>query len=692
MKITHLRLKIFLPVLALFIAANLIVYGFVVKSTANATREQMNTDLMHMANSVSDIVTAEIEKEFTIIRTLSNIKQIKDTSVSLYDKSQIVYDFFDENHGAYIDMCILDLEGFAYVNATKKVSFAERNYYKIPLTGVEYVEPPFVNKVTNAMAIFFATPVRDAGGKVINVVFSVINGYRICDLMKKYPLSDTSNAIVIDAETGKIQGSADRTLLDENKNILDIDSGFEKALNELKSGNSGTVEYVDNNGIATVAAFRKIDGTKWAIIAPAPISDFDGANRKLQKVLIGLFVVIIALLSLVLPLIIKEIIKPVKALDHAIAEISENDADLTKTIKTNSADEIGRVVNNFNSFTQVLRDIIVEVKASKNELSVSGDNLSLITDKTVENLDFIMSEIKNVDGLLVNQIDSVQSTVGSISQITDDISVMKDMIEKQSHGVSIASSAIENMIDNISSVNSSTEKMSDSFDILSQKAQEGTEIQGNVNLRIGEIEEQAKLLVSANSVINSIASETNLLAMNAAIEAAHAGSAGQGFAVVADEIRKLSENSSVQSKTIGQQIGKIRDSIENLVKASQKSNQVFLAVSDQIAETQELVIEINNAMREQLSGSSQVRSSLSNVNSSTEEVLRSSSDVSSENEKITAKIRKLEEVTENIRKCVASMNNETVEVESNSKNLAEISSEMHNSIGRIGSQIDLFKV
>ncbi len=689
----HLRLKILIPVILIMLVSNVISFISVSRSMEKIAKDQMVSELTQATNSIADVVSTDMQVELAALRTLAHIPQIRDPNVSLYDKSQLVYKFMGVNNGTYIDMCILDMDGNAYISGSTKIaSFAERDYYKYPAQGKEYIEPPFVNKVTNAMAIFFGLPVYDDSGKIINVIFTVIDGYRVCDLMGRYNVGKSKSAIVVDRKTGKIQGAADRSLLDNNMIISDVDQALSQVVPNLSKGESGTYTYRSYSGDVSIVAYEPIEGTEWGIVAPAKVIDFTGNTMELVRRLLIIYIIIMVVAVTLLLILLGRIMTPIKSMESAIAEISMGDADLTKRIESNSKDEIGRVVHNFNSFTGMLREIISDIKRSKNRLSENGDGLSTITNETIRNLDTILGDIKNVDEQILNQARTVSETADAVTEITTNISEMEKMIDLQAQGVSEASSAIEQMVGNISSVNTSAERMSDSFQSLADKAREGEKIQKDVSTKIEEIESQAQLLVNANKVINAIAGQTNLLAMNAAIEAAHAGEAGKGFAVVADEIRNLSETSSKQSKAIGQQIGKIRESIETLVSASQESNQVFMNVAVKIGETENVVQEIKNAMREQHEGSSHVLDALNAVTTSTNQVKKSSDGVSSENKRITGEIDNLKNAMQVIRECVEEMNSGTIAVDSSSKKLSDISEEIQGAIKRIGFQIDMFTV
>jgi len=375
-----------------------------------------------------------------------------------------------------------------------------------------------------------------------------------------------------------------------------------------------------------------------------------------------------------------------------LKEMATGEADLTKRVTLRVLDEIGDLVINFNAFCDKLQQIIGETKKSKDELSSSGESMSASTQDTASSITQIISNIESISHQINNQSGSVQQTAGAVDEISANIESLNQMIEHQSSGVSQASAAVEQMIGNISSVNNSVEKMASSFEELQSNANTGFKMQNDVNERILQIETQSEMLQDANTAISSIAEQTNLLAMNAAIEAAHAGEAGKGFAVVADEIRKLSETSSAQSKTIGEQLNKIKAQINEVVAASNESSRSFGVVSQKIQETDQLVMQIKAAMEEQNQGSQQITGALKTMNDSTEEVRAASVEMSNGNKMILNEVQHLQAATLEMKGSMDEMSSGARKINETGAALADISSQVQEAIGKIGTQIDLFKV
>ena len=391
-------------------------------------------------------------------------------------------------------------------------------------------------------------------------------------------------------------------------------------------------------------------------------------------------------------LISSTIVKPISNVNDAIKEIAEGHADLTRRLTTKSKDEVGELVDGFNMFMKKMHVIIAGVKDSKNALANVKNELQHSIDNTASAITQILSNVESVGGQIRHQSEAVSQTSSAVTEIAENINSLERMIETQSSGVAEASAAVEQMIGNISSVNNSVEKMAASFGNLEKGAKEGIQKQQRVSEHVVEIEAQSKALQDANVAINKVASQTNLLAMNAAIEAAHAGEAGKGFSVVADEIRKLSETSAAESKKISEELRKISDSISAVVIAAHESSHSFAEVGEKISQTDELVNHIKSAMQEQQEGSKQILDALKMMNDSTIEVKNSSHEMALGNQSILREIQTLEDATMLIKGGMTEMTSGASEMNRTSATLTDISVKVRESINKIGSQIDQFKV
>ncbi|MCR5725108.1 MAG: methyl-accepting chemotaxis protein [Treponema sp.] len=443
-----------------------------------------------------------------------------------------------------------------------------------------------------------------------------------------------------------------------------------------------------------LAAYSPIIGSsgefKGMIFVADDISIITSIQKKALSILIPLIATIALSILILATVLIKNMLRPMYALQQSFGKMAKG--DLTERIDTDSKDELGLLVKEFNVFSSEINKTISEVKHARDALKQSGDIMNGSTENTASAITQIASSIDSIKQQIFSQTSSVSQTVGAVQQISTSITTLESMIENQSSGVAEASAAVEEMIENIASVNKSMDMLALSFKDLQSDVERGSSKQKDVNAKIRVIEMQSQMLQEANKIISNIASQTNLLAMNAAIEAAHAGDAGKGFAVVSGEIRKLSETSSKQSRTIGDQLAKIQDSIKAVVEASGDTSAALTSVSTRIQATDSLVYQIKIAMDEQNEGSNQIREALKYMNDSTSEVRNASKEMTEGNTLILNEIQTLQQSTHSISSNMKEVSIGTDRIQEAGESLRNTSINVRDSILAIDRKIDVFTV
>ena len=592
-------------------------------------------------------------------------------------------------------------DGVAYTDIGTTTNIAEREYFKaIMQQGKDaFVDDPVISKTNGKPVIHITRAVKDKNGRTFAMLAGVVQVNLLTDLVDDIKIGAKGYGYLLGSDGIVIAHPVTDFVMQKNF-ITDITGGkngrngdmiaVAEAMARGEKGNA----FINANGRngKDLIAYAPVEGTPWSLAFSIPDTQIYELTNNIAKMLILFAVCITVALCVIIGVLLVHSLKPLSVVEAAITDIASGDADLTRRIDINSNNEIGYVVKGFNSFTGKLHAIISDVKDSKSNLTVAGEDMSASAQDTAASITEIIANIESMQHQITNQNASVDETAGAVNQIASNISSLERMIETQSSGVTQASAAVEEMIGNITSVNQSVDKMASSFGALQQNAQSGIGKQQAVNERIQQIEQQSAMLQEANAAISAIAEQTNLLAMNAAIEAAHAGDAGKGFSVVADEIRKLSETSTSQSKTIGEQLNNIKDSISEVVTASQDSSAAFESVSRLIKETDQLVTQIKSAMEEQQEGSQQITEALHSMNDSTVEVRNAAGEMSEGNKAILNEVRRLQEVTSAMKGSMEEMSVGARKINETGAALSSISDKVKDSIVQIGNQIDQFKV
>ncbi|WP_407399914.1 methyl-accepting chemotaxis protein [Treponema sp.] len=690
-----LKIKLLTVIVGLIVAC-CVIQGIVVHNIADmALEDAVSKGVSSMTEKVALDISIRNAEEMRFARNLAKLSVITGDEYTTEEKCNLLLPIVKESNGRYVNIAFYDKDGYSYIPEKPGVPvyFGDRSYIKAPLSGKEYIRDPFVNTITGQLIMCYCVPVYK-NGNIVGALCCVRDGNFISEIIESMDVGGGMHPGIINMKTGETVGNANKDTAKGNSvDDLDPNSDLARIFKNAMSGNVAIETFIDPaNHQKMLASYQPIADSDWFVFCAAPYDFYYGSLTHLNKTITIILIAAIVLGAVVGIICISGLIKPLFYVKNSIAQISTGHADLTSRIQQSSNDEVGEVVDGFNTFVEKLQTIITQLKTSKMELSSAGDNLISSSENTSASINEIIENIESVHSQINNQGNSVTETAGAVNEIASNIESLEKMIENQSEGISQASAAVEQMIGNIRSVNESVDKMASSFETLSSSANSGAQIQLDVNEKIERIKVQSETLQAANIAISAIAAQTNLLAMNAAIEAAHAGEAGKGFSVVADEIRKLSETASAQSKTIGEELNNIRDSIDGVVTASSMSSSAFQNVASKINETDELVRQIKAAMDEQTQGSQQINEALHSMNDSTVEVKNASREMSEGNKQILSEVKNLQDATEVMKLSMEEMSEGARKINETGVVLSDISANMKDSIERIGAEIDQFIV
>lgn len=259
----------------------------------------------------------------------------------------------------------------------------------------------------------------------------------------------------------------------------------------------------------------------------------DSVKHQLQ--IIGLTMV--TLLSLLLFLIGRSILKRIKAINILMRDIASGNGDLTVRMNAKGNDELAQLAHSFDSFISQLHVHIKDLAQVMNVLSESSCSSEQAATKSMSNAEQQKAESESV-ATAVNEL------VMTSNEITANI-----------ESAALNAERMKNEANKALDVTHSTR---DEIEALSQSIE-------NSQSQIERLEVQSREIHSVVSTIQGIAEQTNLLALNAAIEAARAGESGRGFAVVADEVRQLSQMTNTSTHQIESTVTALTNGVNEAV-------------------------------------------------------------------------------------------------------------------------------
>ncbi|HIQ45490.1 MAG TPA: methyl-accepting chemotaxis protein [Pseudomonas oleovorans] len=463
------------------------------------------------------------------------------------------------------------------------------------------------------------TPVRDAGGRVIAVLFV---GFDYTDAQKLQMRNLTDFRI---GSTGSL------AILDEQGKWLVAPAGA-AAMSSLPAGlservaNTGTGGFWSDGQDEFYSVAMPFAGGPWTVLASMPREEIQAVTWRVgtQLAIGSALTLLLAVIAVVL--LLRRKLRPLGDLVQQAQALGAG--DLGARMTQSSDDEIGELARSFNRMGEALATMVAGIRVAAQDVSSRSQALSTLSRDAYQGIDQQSGEISSMAG-------AVEEFSATSQNIADNMRNTERLASENAQQTRIGRTSMDQASEALVQIAEALEQTSTVINGLGQRSQE-----------IGGIV----------SVITAIADQTNLLALNAAIEAARAGEQGRGFAVVADEVRSLAGRTREATNEISTMIGSIQSETNSAIATMEQGRQLMqdglernakvAAALAQISEQSEAAGEqfaaITTATSEQSSTANVLSSNLQSIaqaNGEQREVVANLADTARELDRLAAQLR-----------------------------------------------------
>ena len=647
------------PVLLSYVIIGMILLSLVGNSVSHLTENELQAKSEGAAYQVDEFLLqyTQISSRLSQNADLQQMMTDSNKSHTMSDDARFanLYQTMQTMRGTdknILSIFIADVDAEQSINTNggnnKSYKTTERPWFieMKKKNGITLTEP-YEDINTKQQVVTIASPVyRKGTSEIIGAVGLDLTLTSLSENVRSFKIGQEGYYILVSAG-GNIVSHPKDEYLNHNISDTDLTQSIVKSLQEKKVG---SVQYT-SHGIVSYGYTCAVGDTGWMVATGLPEKEYFQEYNNVRSVLLISFVVAFGAILVLLVLISKRLVAPLKKLTVTANQIAEGNLDVE--ISVNSQDEIGRLGDAFNRTVFQLsnyRGYIHEI-ASTLETMASGDMQIHLQQEYAGEFAPVKQALLDISSSLCTTLSSIDEIAAQVNSSAEQVSSAAQALAAGATQQAASVEELSSMIVRIDeSAKENAKNAENTVALYEQSNQKIQSISRSVELlesHMKEISHSSSTIMGITRTIEDIALQTNILALNAAIEAARAGAAGKGFAVVADEVRNLAAKSAEAVKQTAELLAKSNQAVELGASAVDEVAASIQTVIELGNQTNAAVIGMGKSAQEQAEAVNQISEGLSQISAvvqtnaaTAEESSASSAELSSQAETLHLEIRK----------------------------------------------------
>ncbi|MCL2010177.1 MAG: methyl-accepting chemotaxis protein [Synergistaceae bacterium] len=411
-------------------------------------------------------------------------------------------------------------------------------------------------------------------------------------------------------------------------------------------------------------------GAAWSLRIAVPQTELYRGAGDLRNYIFILYAIAIIIISVVLTLLVRRIVEPIRTTSKLINRFGELDLRDPRTslgLDTSAIerrnDEISDMLKACANLRNNVTYMLSSMSAEAERFSETALNLTAISEEAVAAMEEVKESVEESSRLSQLNSEMIEKTDTAISEVSKSASATADAVIDAAQAASQTTNLNQQSAQNVKNITSN---------ILSagERSKAGNNSIDKVNASVAH-------MTGFITTITGIADQTNLLALNAAIEAARAGESGRGFAVVAEEVRKLAEESARAAQEVNNLITELRSD-------TKVASDVIIEMKTMLEEMTAQTEVVRKSMEDEYKEVEFLNERMQNIAASAEEQAASSGE-------IAGAISQAAQATANVARNLDDIRQATAETATASERVAQEAQGVNEGVERLSNLLSMFK-